>query len=304
MSVISVNRLEELKKLPAPVVGEGPFGIALSSDGDIVYVTDSDGAQVLAIDTDSGELLLRLAVVASPRSLALSPDGTQLYVSGFDGGIGVIDTRTHTVLRTIDTSPAGSVFRLAPSPDGRLLYATDWFGANLLLVDLQTGLLADLLGVPSGGRNTRGLSVSTDGSIIYVANQDSNDLVFFDAATRQVIHQMTLADGPRGIAYRESPPGSRLPSTASAQLDFDGSGRVDFNDFLLFAAAFGTRTGQTRYELRFDLNLSGVIDFDDFLTFAAHFGRSVAWNPPGPSLDFASGGNYPSGRPPYRIRGA
>ena len=48
--------------------------------------------------------------------------------------------------------------------------------------------------------------------------------------------------------------------------DFDDDGRVDFQDFLLFAEAFGS------VDLRFDLDQSGRIDFADFLAFARIFG--------------------------------
>jgi sugar lactone lactonase YvrE len=53
--------------------------------------------------------------------------------------------------------------------------------------------------------------------------------------------------------------------------DFDGNGRVDFDDFFLFAAAFGQPvTGSTE---RYDLDFNGKIDFDDFFLFAERFGR-------------------------------
>ncbi len=50
--------------------------------------------------------------------------------------------------------------------------------------------------------------------------------------------------------------------------DFDASGGVDFNDFLLFAPAFGST------EELFDLDESGRVDFADFLRFATVFGGS------------------------------
>jgi len=53
--------------------------------------------------------------------------------------------------------------------------------------------------------------------------------------------------------------------------DFDGNGRVDFDDFFLFATAFGQPiTGSTE---RYDLDFNGKIDFDDFFLFAEGFGR-------------------------------
>ena len=49
--------------------------------------------------------------------------------------------------------------------------------------------------------------------------------------------------------------------------DFDGSGRVDFPDFLLFAGAFNSA------DPTFDLDGSGRVDFPDFLLFAGAFGQ-------------------------------
>ena len=51
--------------------------------------------------------------------------------------------------------------------------------------------------------------------------------------------------------------------------DFDGSGMIDFTDFLMFAGAFGTANE------KFDLDKSGSVDFPDFLIFASNFGKSV-----------------------------
>ena len=57
--------------------------------------------------------------------------------------------------------------------------------------------------------------------------------------------------------------------------DFDGSGVVDFPDFLQFADKFGFSRGDAAYEVRYDLNGDGEIAFDDFLLFVEHFGKSV-----------------------------
>jgi len=57
--------------------------------------------------------------------------------------------------------------------------------------------------------------------------------------------------------------------------DFDGSGRVDFADFLSFAGAFGKRAGDEGFDSRFDLDASTSVDFGDFLIFASNFGKST-----------------------------
>lgn len=54
--------------------------------------------------------------------------------------------------------------------------------------------------------------------------------------------------------------------------DFDGSGTVDFNDFISFAQQFGKKSDAPDFDVKFDLNQSGAIDFADFISFAQQFG--------------------------------
>jgi leucyl aminopeptidase len=54
--------------------------------------------------------------------------------------------------------------------------------------------------------------------------------------------------------------------------DFDGSGVVDFADFLSFAEVFGTDPVLPEDEV-FDLDSDGAVGFSDFLIFAENFGR-------------------------------
>ena len=55
--------------------------------------------------------------------------------------------------------------------------------------------------------------------------------------------------------------------------DFDLNGTVDFGDFVLFAARFGTTYGDSGYDPLFDLDADGNIAFSDFLIFAVAFGQ-------------------------------
>ena len=60
-----------------------------------------------------------------------------------------------------------------------------------------------------------------------------------------------------------------VPDFFMNELDFDGSGTIDFTDFLGFAVAFGTS------DSAYDINENGQVDFADFLIFAQNFGRIV-----------------------------
>lgn len=60
--------------------------------------------------------------------------------------------------------------------------------------------------------------------------------------------------------------------TGPITADFDGSGRVDFPDFLSFAQQFGKGLGDIGFDAKFDLDGSGRVDFGDFVSFAQQFG--------------------------------
>ena len=63
------------------------------------------------------------------------------------------------------------------------------------------------------------------------------------------------------------------PAAAALTPDFNGDGRVDSADFVLFTAQFGLRQGDPGYDAWYDLDGDGTIGFGDFLMFGSAFGR-------------------------------
>lgn len=78
-----------------------------------------------------------------------------------------------------------------------------------------------------------------------------------------------LSDDPNNGSVTVTLSGSAIFIPADPRADFDGSGTIDFPDFLGFAQAFGGT------DPIYDLNGNGLVDFPDFLTFAQSFGKSV-----------------------------
>ncbi len=66
-----------------------------------------------------------------------------------------------------------------------------------------------------------------------------------------------------------------LPSLPPAVLtpDFNGDGRVDVADFLLFTAQYGLGQGDPGYDAQYDLDGDDKIGFGDFLIFRSAFDR-------------------------------
>ena len=276
ISVIDVASLTVRSRIRVPIAEEnGPYGVAIHPDGKRLYVTDIHGNQILVVDTARRATVGRIDVIQEPRSLVISADGKRLYVSGGDfgddggGGIAVIDTESESVVTTIRMD--AGIFRLALSPNGSRLYGTDRSNAQLVVVDVAQNRVVNSVQVLPEGDETRDLFVSRDGSQVYVANQNSDDLVIFDAESLQILRTLSFEDGPRGIAVRSQPAVFLPLKEIAAQADFDGSGKIDFGDFLLFVAAFGAESS----DAHFDLNGDAQVNFGDFILFTSVFGRTA-----------------------------
>lgn len=284
ISIIKVDSLGARNyRIRVPPVVDGPYGVAISPDGERLYVTAIGNNEVLVINTARpGYTVKRIDVISEPRSLILSADGRRLYVSGggfrtMNGGIWVIETDasrtgldTSRVIGMISTGDSG-IFRMALSPDGTRLYATDRVNAQLLAIDVNENRIVKRVDVLPGGEESRDLFVSPDGSRVYVTNQDSHELVVFDAESLNILRTLHLSDRPRGVAVRAQPAVFRPRQDVSARADFNGDGQVGFPDFLLFASAFGAENPDPR----FDLDNDGKVNFSDFLVFAGVFGKTV-----------------------------
>jgi hypothetical protein len=55
--------------------------------------------------------------------------------------------------------------------------------------------------------------------------------------------------------------------------DINGDGKVDLQDLVLVAHAYGSSPGKTNWDPRCDLNNNGFVDLPDFVTVAVHFGE-------------------------------
>jgi YVTN family beta-propeller protein len=103
-------------------LGFEPRGLAVSPDGQLVYVALTTAHQVAVVDLPTLAVRDRIAVGRWPRYLALSPDGRRLAVgvSG-DGGVSVVDTAARKLLFQEEFS--GLNFgQMHPSADGQHVY--------------------------------------------------------------------------------------------------------------------------------------------------------------------------------------
>lgn len=79
-----------------------PKGLALSPDGEILYVSTGSANTVLVLDTKTLTTRKVIPVGRRPWGIALSRDGRFLYTAnGIDNSVSVVDTQKQAVVKTI-----------------------------------------------------------------------------------------------------------------------------------------------------------------------------------------------------------
>ncbi len=113
---------------PLGPLGVNPFMAVASRDGQRVYVSNQ-GANSVSVLEGLGcnkRVVAEIPVGNAPRHLALSPNDRLLFVSNsLDNSVSVIDTRTLSVVETIQAVPQGEpapVGLVTVTQDGRYLY--------------------------------------------------------------------------------------------------------------------------------------------------------------------------------------
>jgi YVTN family beta-propeller protein len=191
----------------------GLYGVAVSSDDAFIYVANQDSGFVHRIDAINGAKGISAGIGAKPYGLASSPQGKLYAACPLDDAIEVLDASVKNVARIRD---ADFSVALATSPEGSRLYASNYFSATVSVIDLA-GVNAD---ISSHRANVEakisvknapyGLAVSSDGSRLFVAHFQSEDLVsIIDTSSLQLIEELHVGNGPvRGVAV--APDNSRL----------------------------------------------------------------------------------------------
>jgi YVTN family beta-propeller protein len=178
--------------------GEFPFWVAIQGNT-TAFVTSERDREVVVVNIATPVPFVndRIALKGQPTRLILSPSQKRLYVAeSSSDAVAVISTKTRKILEEINTTAPQKVFAnslgfkgsspnsLAVSADGEWLYVTN-SGANSVAViqlahdaegdsDDHGGSKGEVKGAIPTGWYPNSVSVSADGSRLYVVNGKSN----------------------------------------------------------------------------------------------------------------------------------
>jgi YVTN family beta-propeller protein len=106
---LSIIDLDQHKTLKVPV-GEHPYCVA-SSDGKLVYVTNTQGDSVSVVDTDKMKTIQTIPVGGFPEGINYDKASRKVYVANwFDNSVSVIDGLTNKLVASIPTGTQSRAF--------------------------------------------------------------------------------------------------------------------------------------------------------------------------------------------------
>ena len=127
-----------------------PQDVKLAPDGKMLYVADQDRAGLWEIDPASFTVVGFLPTGAGAHGLYPSRDARVLYVSNrIAGTISVIDFATHRVVQTWNLG-SSSPDMGGVSADGKTLWLSGRYNAEVYVIDTQTGRLRARIPVGAG----------------------------------------------------------------------------------------------------------------------------------------------------------
>ena len=161
-------------------VGDSPWGIVSSRDGQRLYVAVTGGIAV--VDTARGQRMdfVPLASGYFRSKVAVSADERILLVAGPAGQMILIDMASRGVLNefAIDMVP----YDIKLSPDGHFAYVLSEADGAVAVVDVRAGRLLDRLTF-SGAYRGYFMAQSPDGRLLYVPRLGLRELWIVDTTT-------------------------------------------------------------------------------------------------------------------------
>jgi YVTN family beta-propeller protein len=210
---VSVIDAETFKVTRHIAVGAGAHNVQVSPDGALAWVTNngaphtaatgkshsgeahgamSNAGEVWAIETETGDVVARVAVGKHPAHVVVSADSRWVFVTnGGDNTLSVIDTESNKVVDTIPTGKFPHGIRL--SPDGKQAYVANLKGGTVSVID--TASRKEISQIPVG-KGPAQVGFTSDSRLAFVSLSQEGSVAVIDPIGRKVLRKVRVGDVP------------------------------------------------------------------------------------------------------------
>jgi YVTN family beta-propeller protein len=201
-------------------VGSFPIGVAVTPDGQFIYVGNegSDNVSVIRAVDNTVVKTISAGIGDGPTDIAISRDGARAYVTNWHG-------TTVSVIRTSDNTVVGNVFMGVNSgpdgiditPDGQFAYVANFNNNTVGVIRLSDNAVVATIPV---GLTPEDVAITPDGQFAYVTNRGGGSVSVIRVSDNGVLGSFPTGAQPSGIAFG---PAQNAPPTVSAGGPYSGN---------------------------------------------------------------------------------
>ena len=184
-----------------------PAGLAPLPDGRTLCVANLLADQLALVDVGNPadpKLLSTIRVGSRPFTVLVDKNGRFAYVTHWgEPTVGIVDLKAKQLVESVKVGKQPVALALAP--DAKLLYVACGEDDHIAVVDLQTRkrqAVIELLSSTAGAQPSRlqAMTLSRDGSRLYVASALYHDLLVIDTKVRKVVGMIPTGWCPTAVA--------------------------------------------------------------------------------------------------------
>lgn len=181
-------------------VGSTPFGVAVNTANNRVYVANGGAKSVSVIDGSSNTVIETIPVGFEPMGVAANPSTNRVYVANnVANNVSVIDGATNQVIADVrvGTGPTG----VAVNPNTNRVYVANAFNSTVSVIDGTSNTVISTI-TNSALNQPVAVDVNPATNRIYVANFgfSANSVAVIDGGSNQVIAAISVGTRPSGVA--------------------------------------------------------------------------------------------------------
>lgn len=182
-----------------------PTALAVSPDGNWLYVANHTADSVSVISTGSGQVEAEIPVGGGPKCVVLSPDSETLYVAlSRDHAVGIVDLDQQRFSGSI--ACGYEPWDLVLSADGGTLYSLNFISNDISVIDLQNPGARGGQRIPVSRTPTQ-MALSPDGNTLWV-NHLLAEQPATDPGQTTFVSQVDLDSGE--VIHKHRSPGNML----------------------------------------------------------------------------------------------
>jgi len=186
----------------------GVYGLATDDSLGHLWVTNTPDNTVAVYQQSDLSLVRQLppGSVYLARDVLVDPQGRQAFVSSSASSkVTVFNSETiektgEIDIRSLQRGGDFYVMNLALNPQRGELYVTSRVSNELAVIDVKTHEVRRVLPLP-GARNATGVATDPVSGRIFVAAQDSDNLLILDGESGAVLHDVTVGAGALSVTW-------------------------------------------------------------------------------------------------------